>query len=54
MSKKTHRGLVFWMAVAVVAYALLSMALAIATASDCPDDAAQEWKIIPPEWDCAP
>ncbi|HUW03658.1 MAG TPA: hypothetical protein VMW08_14970 [Acidimicrobiales bacterium] len=52
MSKSTHRGILFWAAVVVVAYALMSVALAVATASDCPDGVSQSWKLIPPEWEC--
>jgi hypothetical protein len=54
VSKRTHRGIIFWVAVAVVAYAFMSVGLAIATASDCPDGGSQTWRLIPPEWECGP
>jgi len=50
---RTTSGPVFWAAVVVVLYFLLSVALAIVTADTCGDlDAPKRWQIIPPAWEC--
>ena len=45
--------LLIWMATGVVAYALVSGCVAVATLDRCGHIAAKQWIIIPPHWDCS-
>ncbi len=57
MSAKTGQRspLLIWMATAVIAYALASAGVAVATLEDCGGKAAaKHWEIIPPHWECGP
>jgi hypothetical protein len=41
------------MALAVVIYGILSIAIGVATADQCGDyDAPKEWSFVPPGWVC--
>jgi hypothetical protein len=45
--------LLIWMASGVIAYALVSGGLALATANECGGkDGVKHWVLIPPGWEC--
>ncbi len=46
-------GPLWFLALALVVYALYSLAVAASTADDC-GDRGREWKFFPPEWECQP
>jgi hypothetical protein len=41
----------WFVALAVVIYALLSATIALSTADDCPG-LEKTWNVFPPEWEC--
>lgn len=44
----------FWLAIAVTAYVILSAAVAIATADTCDGRLGgdKSWQFVPPHWEC--
>ena len=51
----TRSPLLLWMAGAVIAYALASGGVAVATLEECGGkDAPKHWELIPPRWECGP
>ena len=52
--ERTGFGLLSWLALVVVLYALASVAIALATRDDtpCPGFQEREWQIVPPQWVC--
>ena len=52
-SRRQHSGPIFYLALAVVIYALISVAIAFATAGDCGNLRSEKrWVFVPPQWDC--
>ena len=53
MSRRSERNLIFYAAIAVVVYFLISVCIAIATANDCGNlNATKHWAVVPPKWEC--
>lgn len=49
---RTGNGPIFYIALAVVVYALISVAIGMATLNDCDDFPDREWRLFPPGWEC--
>ena len=53
MDRVRKRGVLFFLMVALAAYVLLSIAIAIATVDKCGDESADKhWRVFPPSWEC--
>ena len=50
-SDRRGSGPLWFIALALVVYALYSLVVAASTADDC-GDLGREWRIFPPEWEC--